>query len=131
MNGNEDAALVLMLKNSETGFFEEVLGQYKIEADDDLIEGLYAERTEAGLMVCLRVGVGDLWGEIGDELYESIYDKYDADGLPDFVSEFIEIDESYNPLWEARFLFSDNPAETENRIEQVLAEHRKALSFLL
>ena len=131
MNDNENTALVLMRKNPDTGFFEEELGHYKIGTDEELVEGFYAEQTDDGLMVCMRVGVGDLWAEIGDELYESIYDGYDADFLPDFVSEFMEIDGSYNPLWEARFLLDGDSAATESMIDGVLAGHRKALSLLL
>ena len=133
MSGSESAALVLMLKNPETGFFEEELGQYKIEAEDmGFVEGLCAERAEQGITVCLRVGVGNLWADdISDEVYDYIYDEYDADPLPDFITELTEIDESFNPMWEARFLFSDNPAETESMIVQALAAHKKALSLLL
>ena len=131
MSGTAGGALVLMLKNPDTGFFEEELGQYKIEAYEGLIEGLYAERTEEGADICLRIGVGDLWGEISDELYDSIYDAYDADLLPDFVSEITEIDGNLNPVWETRFSFSDNPAETEDKIRRVLSGHRKALTLLL
>ena len=120
-----------MLKNPGTGFLEEELGQYIIGTDADLIEGMYAEQTGEGIKVCLRVGVADLWGDIGDDLYGYIYDNYDAELLPDCVSEIIEIDESFNPIWEVRFLFSDNPAETEYMIKRVLAGHRKALSVLL
>ena len=131
MINGENASFVLMLKNPDTGFLEEELGQYKIGADDVFIEGLYAEKTDEGVMLCLRVGAGDLWAEIGDGLYDRIYEEYNADLLPDFVSEIIEMDESYNPMWETRFLFNDNPAETEDMIKQVLANHRKALSLLL
>ena len=131
MSNDENAAYVLMLKNPDTGFLEEELGQYKIGADGDLIEGLYAEQSDEGAVICLRIGVGRLWDEISDDLYDYIYDEYDADLLPDFISEIIEIDENYNPIWEARFLFSDSPAEIEGMIKQVLAGHRKALSSLM
>jgi len=127
----ENAAFVLMLKNPETGFLEEELGQYTIGADEELVEGLFAEQTEEGAAVCLRMGVGCLWDEIGDDLYDYIFDEYNADLLPDFVSELIELDGSYSPMWEARFLFSDKPAEMEDMIKRVLAEHKKALSRLL
>ncbi|MDR2649413.1 MAG: hypothetical protein LBB94_06815 [Clostridiales bacterium] len=126
-----ETALILMLKNPETGFFEEELRRYCIGADEDLIEGLYAERTEDGLTVCLRVGIGNSWTNISDELFGIIYDDYDTDLLPDFVTEFIELDECYTPAWEARFLLSENPAETEDMIKQALTAHRKILSLLL
>jgi len=131
VQNNEESALVLMLKDRDTGFFEEELGQYKIVTGENLIEGLYAEQAEDGLTVCLRIGAGSLWAEIGDDLYSAIYDRYDADLLPDFVTELIELDDCYNPMWEARFLFSDSPAEMEGMIRRVLADHRKALSLLL
>ena len=130
MGNNEDAALVLMLKNHDTGFFEKELGQYKIGINEDLINGLYAEKTEEGIMVCLRVSTGNTWADISDELYEHIYDSYDADQLPDFITEFIEIDGCFNPTWEARFLFSESPVETEDMITQSLAAHKKALMLL-
>jgi len=130
VDGSRDAALVLMLKNPETGFLEEELGQYIIGADESLVEGLYAEQTEDGLTVCMRIGTGDLWADMDDDLFDYIYDEYDAGLLPDFVSELIEMDECFNPTWEARFLFSDDPAEMEDMIKRVLAEHRKALSLL-
>ena len=130
LGNEENEAFVLMLKNSDTGFLEEELGQYKIGSDGGFIEGLYAEQTEEGAAVCLRVGVGSLWAGISDDLYNYIYDEYDDDLLPDFVSELTEIDGSFNPVWEARFLLSDNPAETEGMIKKVLAGHKKALSIL-
>ena len=130
VSNEQNADYILMLKNPETGFFEEELGRYKIGSDEDLVEGLHAEQTEEGAYVCLRVGVGRLWAEIGDPLYEYIFNEYDVDSLPGFVTELIEIDGHYNPMWEARFLFSENPAETEDMIRQVLAGHRKALSIL-
>ena len=125
------ASYVLMLKNPETGFFERELGQYKLAADTDLIEGLCAEPADEGAVTLLRLGVGHLWGDIGDELYDYIYDNYDADLLPDFVSEIAEVDGSFNPVWEARFLFNDSPAAMEDMIARVLAGHRAALSLLL
>ena len=131
MAQEDNASYVLMLKNPDTGFLERELGQYKLEADTDLIEGLCAEQTEEGVAALLRLGVGHMWDDIGDELYDRIYDAYDADLLPDFVSEIAEVDGSFNPVWEARFLFSDNPAEMEDRIKRVLSGHRKALSLLL
>ena len=130
MSYNENTTLVLMLKNPETGYFEEELGQYKIGEGEVFLEGFWAVQTDGGPAVCMRIGVGDLWAEIDDEMYEYIYDEYDADLLPDFVSEFTEIDGSFNPVWETRFLFSDNPAVTESMIRQVLAGHADALSLL-
>ena len=126
--GNTEAALVLMLKNSDTGFFEKELGQYHI-GNAGLVEGLHAEQTEQGLTVCLRVGVGDFWTNIDDKLFNTIYDNYEADLLPAYVMEFVEIDDCYNPAWEARFLY--NPPETEDMIKQTLEAHRKALSHIV
>ena len=120
-----------MLKNPETGFFEEELDRYHIAADECLIEGLYAEQAEKGLTVCLRIGVGDIWQNISDELFEKIYDSYNADMLPECLSELIEIDDCFNPAWEARFAFSDTPLETENNIKQILAAHKQALLDLI
>ena len=131
MNKPDGSAFVLMQKNPETGFFEEELEQYRIETDEEFIEGLYAEQTENGLMVCLRVGVADLWPNISDELFNVIYDHYDSDLLPEYVTEIIEIDECFNPVWETRFLFNEKPGITEEMIKQTLAAHRTALSNLL
>ena len=63
-----------MLKNPDTGFFEEELGRYHINTDECLLEGMYAEKAETGPMVCLRIGVGNIWPHINDELFEKIYD---------------------------------------------------------
>jgi len=130
VNNDENAVFILMLRDPETWFLEDVLGQYKIGTDEEFIEGLYAEQTEDGAQVCLHIGVGHIWADISDELFEYIFDKYDADLLPEFVSELFDIDSDYNPMWEARFTFNDNPAEMEDMIRQVLAGHRKALSVL-
>ena len=129
MGNTEGSVFVLMRKNPVSGFFEEELGRLKVE-NGDLVEGLYAEQTAEGLTVCLRAGIGTLWTEISDEMFEMLYDNYDADPLPDFVTEFIEIDGCFNPAWEARFPYSDDPGETENMINQTLAAHRKALPLL-
>ena len=130
MTGDENALYALWLKNPETGFLDEELGQYMIGADADLIEGLCAERAADGIAVCLRMGVGQMWADIGDGLYDDIYDGYDADLLPDFVSDVSEVDGSFNPSWEARFLYGGGQTETEDMIRRVLAGHRMALSRL-
>ncbi|MBR6542687.1 MAG: hypothetical protein IKT73_05725, partial [Anaerotignum sp.] len=70
----EDAVIVIMLKDAETGFLEKELGAYTLPENSGLIFNIYAENE--GKEVVLRLSCDK---ELQDWEYDAVYDYYDTE----------------------------------------------------
>lgn len=120
----EDAVIVVMQKDKETGFLEKELGSYSLSQDVSTVYNIYAEETEEGKKVILRLSCDK---EIEDWEYDAVFDYYDTEPLAAMVEHVDEEDGHYNPVWVVRFPFSDAHGEMEDKISRILEIHKKEL----
>ena len=116
----EETVIVIMLKDSETGFLEKELGCYKIENDDTLIYNTFAVENGDGYTVNMKLTCDR---EVEDWEFDAIFDYYDPETLMPFVSSVEEEEDCYNPTWNVTFDFDDNVEVMEERISNILKLH--------
>ncbi|MCL2593219.1 MAG: hypothetical protein FWD82_07615 [Defluviitaleaceae bacterium] len=120
----EDTFIVIMLKNSQTGFLETELGSYKVAENENLIHNIYVLENNSKKEVYMRLSV---CRELLDWEFSAVFDYYDIDVFKDIAIKVIEDDEGYNPIWEVVFEFTENDDEMERIIENILKIHRTEL----
>ena len=101
----EEAAIVLMLKEKESGFLTKELGCYTVSGKESLLDRIYAEK------------------EAEDWEYDAIFDYYDADALQDVVDTVAEEEGHLNPVWVVTFPFVDEAEAMEQRLSAILQAH--------
>ncbi|MDR1539266.1 MAG: hypothetical protein LBU32_14955 [Clostridiales bacterium] len=129
--GPAGASIILMLKNSETGFLEDELAQYSIGEDDVYFERLFAEGDpEKGLQVHMRLSTDPSGRELTDKEYEDILEAYEFDRFAG-LAEVSEVDDCVNPTWEFSFSFLEDERKMEGIIKDIIARHREELAEAL
>lgn len=120
----EEAMIVMMLRDSQTGFLEKELGSYRVLENEDLIYNTYAEENADGLTIVMKLSLGR---EALDWEFDAIFDYYDMETIRPFVSSIEEEEECYNPTWIVRFPFMESVAEMEAKITGLLKLHKQEL----
>ncbi|MGE4214378.1 MAG: DUF6762 family protein [Anaerotignaceae bacterium] len=120
----EETVIVIMLKDSKTGFLEKELGCYKISENENLIYNAYALEEEGKTQVCMRITTDR---EVEDWEFEAIYDYYDSETILPFVTSIEEDGDCYNPTWCITFDFIDNIEEMEEKIGNIIKLHQQEL----
>lgn len=116
----EEAAIVLMLKEKESGFLTKELGCYTVSGKESLLDRIYAEETDDGIVVHMALGCEK---EAEDWEYDAIFDYYDADALQDVVDTVAEEEGHLNPVWVVTFPFQDEAEAMERRLSAILQAH--------
>ncbi|HCT63907.1 MAG TPA: hypothetical protein DIC60_01280 [Lachnospiraceae bacterium] len=120
----EETVIVIMLKDSKTGFLEKELGCYKITEDENLIYNTYAVEDGEKTKVFMKLTTDR---EVEDWEFEAIYDYYDNETISPFVTSIEEDTECYNPTWCITFDFVSNIEEMEEKIGRILKLHKQEL----
>lgn len=120
----EEAMIVIMLKDRQTGFLEKELGAYRVLENEGLIYNVYAEEAADGLTVVMKLSLGR---EALDWEFDAIFDYYDMETIQPFVSSIEEEEECYNPTWVIRFPFVEPVEEMEKKITGLLKLHKQEL----
>jgi hypothetical protein len=120
----EETVIVIMLKDSKTGFLEKELGCYKITEDENLIYNTYAVEDGEKTKVFMKLTTDR---EVEDWEFEAIYDYYDNEIISPFVTSIEEDTECYNPTWCITFDFVSNIEEMEEKIGSILKLHKQEL----
>lgn len=121
-------ALLIMEKNSETGFLEKELGSYSIEYDADLVEKVFALQDGGEMVVHLYVTVP---GEFEDWEYNAIMDNYDGELYGEEVISLEEDEESYNPTWLVKLKFEEEDNAMERKLNRILKIHGEEVKRVL
>jgi hypothetical protein len=119
-----DAVIVIMSKNKATGFFEKEIGNYTVVENDNFIVNVYAVGETGKYQVHMKISTDK---EVEDWEFSAIYDYYDEEGIKALVSEFIEVEDCYNPTWEVVFDFMESQEAMEDKIEAILECHKNEL----
>jgi len=117
----EETVIVIMLKDSKTGFLDKELGCYKIDHDENFIYNTFAvEKCDGTYEVVMKLTCDR---DVEDWEFEAIYDYYDNGTLEPFVTSITEEEDCFNPTWSVTFDFIDNTEEMEEKISQILTLH--------
>ncbi|MDD3570312.1 MAG: hypothetical protein PHY44_04355 [Lachnospiraceae bacterium] len=120
----EETVIVIMLKDSKTGFLEKELGCYKITENENLIYNTYAFEDDGKTKVCMKITTDR---EVEDWEFEAIYDYYDCETILPFVTSIEEDIDCYNPTWCITFDFVNNIEEMEEKIDKIINLHQQEL----
>ncbi len=118
-----DTVIVIMQKNMQSGFLEKELSSLKIEKNEDLIVNLFAV-LEGTMKLHIRLSTDR---DVEDWEYNAVFDYYDTDVLKNNVQSIAENTQGYNPEWDIVIEYSDNEAELEAKIVEILDIHRQEL----
>lgn len=119
----EETVIVIMLRNRTTGFLEKELAALDITENADYIVNIYASEEEGGMKLHIKLSTAR---DVEDWEYDAIYDYYDTEVFKD-IAHIEEADDDYNPVWEAVTDYSDNISETEKRVTEILAIHKREI----
>lgn len=120
----EETIIVIMLKNSETGFLENEIGSYKISENENLIYNVFALEEENTVKTHMKLTVNR---ELEDWEFSAVFDYYDQGVFDELDLEIKEDDTGYDPIWEVIFDFTDNVTEMEDTISRILKIHAAEL----
>ena len=119
-----DTVIVIMLKNSSTGFLEKELSSITVEKNDEFILNLFAIEENGGTYLHIRVTTDK---ETKDWEYNAILDFYDTDVFKSVAVSASEMEESCDPSWEIIVEYTDDTDKLTECVSNILAVHRKEL----
>lgn len=120
----EDTIIIIMLKNSTTGFLEKELGSLDIKEYEDYLVNIFALDGEKGRELHIKLSTA---ADVKDWEYSAIYDYYDAQCFGERAIEVIESDDDYNPVWEVVAQYNEDMAANEALVNELLALHKAEL----
>jgi hypothetical protein len=126
----EPTALILMLKNAETGMIEGELAEITLEEDILPIERIWAEKSPDGTVsIHLRLIASLAGKDFTDEEYEDILDCYETDVF-DELAEVSEAEGFPDPAWDLVFALGEGESDAsaiEGKLDKILAKHKQEL----
>jgi len=119
--------LVLMKKDSKTGFFTQTVDSYKIDAGIELIENAYLLEEEGEHFIYLTLTTKD----VPDYQYYGIYDLYNEEIFNKFEIELLDGSGEYNPRWVVKMKYSEDRNAIELILNELVEIHRFELQRIL
>ncbi len=116
--------LVLMEKNSSTGYLTETVDSYTISEGMEFVESIYMLRGEEADFIYLTLTTKD----VEDWEYYGIYELYDEELFNELIDELQDGSGEYNPRWILKLKYSDNRLNMEDVLNSILKAHIKELS---
>lgn len=120
----EDTIIIIMLKNSTTGFLEKELGSLDIKEYEDYLVNIFALDGEKGRELHIKLSTA---ADVKDWEYSAIYDYYDTQCFGEKAIEVIESDDDFNPVWEVVAQYNEDMAVNEELVNELLALHKAEL----
>lgn len=122
---NVDTVVVIMLKDSKTGFLDKELCSLSLNKNEEYIINVYVtEENSAQRLLHLRLSTER---DVLDWEYSAIFDYYDSERFNGKVIKVLEIEDYYNPAWELVLDYIDDTIEIEAQVEELLELHRAEL----
>lgn len=119
--------MVLMQKDSETGFFTQTVDSYKVDAGIELIENAYLAEEAGEYFIYLALTTAD----VEDYQYYGIYELYDEEIFNSFEVELLDGSGEYNPRWIIKLKYSEERSEMEQLLNQLVEIHKAELERVL
>lgn len=120
--------LLLMKKDTETGFLIEEIGSYKINNHIEYIEKIFLAEEEDNLFIYLTLTTREIEE---DWKFYGILDLYNEDIFSDKIYSIEEYDDSYNPTWILKIQYTDNYDYMENLLNEILTVHVAELERII
>lgn len=120
----EETTIILMERNSETGYLEREVNSYTLEENGNLIEGIYLVKEEDGEVVNLKLTTDR---DVEDDEFDSIYDNYNMEEFGKMINSIEEVDDTYNPTWEIKLPFIENRDMFQDKLQQLVNKHKEIL----
>ena len=120
----DSMVVMLMEKERDSGFLAREVGSYTIKRYGELIDRLFSIKVNEKEIVYLRLTVEK---DVEDWEYTAIYEEYDASGLEEHILSFDEVEDTFNPIWEITFDFSENQEAMEEKLQTILDLHKREL----
>lgn len=120
--------LILMLKNAETGFFDQTIGSYEIQKNMEYIDKIYAIEEDGDFYIYLTLTTEEIEE---DWKYSGIFDLYNEELFGDKICEFNELSGDYNPKWVLKIKYSEDAKQTEDLLNEILDLHINELERII
>lgn len=124
----EESAIVVMLKNMDTGLFEKELYQFCLDELSPYIYNIFAFEEGEKLKLAVRLTCIE---ELEDWEYEACFDYYDSETILPFITSFKEEEGFLNPVWTVTLDCMEDEAATEQNIKNLLKAHKMELESVL
>lgn len=108
----EFSSLVLMEKDSETGFLGKELGSYTVEEGREFVKRLFVYNEEVTLIF-------DTKEDVEEWEFSAIFDLFNIDDFVNAGYEIKEDDEEYNPTWIVNFDYVDDDKAMGDKIREL------------
>lgn len=120
-----ETVVVIMLKDKETGFLDKELCSLSLTENEEYIINVFVTEEEDGKMLLhLRLSTER---DVEDWEYSAIFDYYDPERFNGKVDKVLEIEDYFNPAWELVLDYTDDPAEIEEKVTELLSLHHTEL----
>ncbi|MGL4772074.1 MAG: DUF6762 family protein [Clostridium sp.] len=114
------SSLVLMEKDKETGFIKKELGSFQVDEGALYVTKLYVLEDKVHLIF-------DTNKDVEEWEYSAIYDVFNVDAFKEKGYEIKEELEEYNPTFELVFDYTDDYAETKEKIDECVSLIKKEM----
>lgn len=120
--------LLLMKKDTVTGFLIEEIGSYKIIEHIEYIEKIFMADEGDSYFIYLTLTTEEIEE---DWKYYGILDLYNDDIFTGKISNFEESTDVYNPTWILKIPYSDNFLMIESLLNEILKIHTSELERII
>lgn len=120
--------LLLMKKDTETGFLIEEIGSYKINNHIEYIEKIFLADEGDTLFIYLTLTTDEIEE---DWKYYGILDLYNEDIFSEKIYGIEESTDKFNPTWILKIQYTDNYVFIENLLNEILALHTAELERII
>jgi len=120
--------LLLMKKDTDTGFLIEEIGSYKIHNNIEYIDKIFLVEEGDKLIINLTLTTKEIEE---DWKYYGILDLYNDGAFSDKICEIEESTDDYNPKWVLKIQYSDNYEIIENLLNEILTIHVAELERIM
>lgn len=120
--------LLLMKKDTETGFLIEEIGSYEIHKHIEYIEKIFLAEEKDNLYIYLTLTTQEIEE---DWKYYGILDLYNEEIFSGKICNMEESTDDFNPTWILKIKYSDDYSYIENLLNEILTLHAAELERII
>lgn len=120
--------LLLMKKDTVTGFLTEEIGSYKVNMNIEYIEKIFMADEGDKSFIYLTLTTDEIEE---DWKFYGILDLYNEDVFSGKISDIEESTDVYNPAWILKIPYSDNFVLIESLLNEILKIHTSELERII
>lgn len=108
----EFSSLVIMEKDSETGFLTKELGSYEVNEGAEYVKKLYESQGKVTL-------VFDTKKDVEEWEFSAIYDLFPYEIFSDKGIEIEDMDDEYNPTWKVTLNYKEEHSDMKEDLNNI------------